>query len=61
MKMNIDIRVSVPEADAEKRLEFIEGVMELFRATFPNADPLPHLDINTPPPVTLWFPAEEEG
>jgi len=54
MKMHIDIRVKVPDALAEQRLEFVEGVMAVFRATFPEAEPIYEPDSPSPVTVTLF-------
>jgi len=57
MRMDIDIRVKMPDysdkvtGDLEK--EFIEGVMAVFRATFPEAEP--RYSPGEPPAVTVSF------
>jgi hypothetical protein len=64
MRMDIDIRVKIPknveEAEEDLKLEFVEGVMELFRKLFPDAEPLPHKNIDTPAPVTVTMHEDEE-
>ena len=57
MRMDIDIRVEVPdyskELQGELSMEFTEGVMEVFRRVFPEANPI--LRPGAPPPVTVTF------
>jgi len=56
MRMDIDIRVNVPEdTKAEQRLEFVEGVMEVFRRVYPTAEPLPPISPDVPSAVTVSF------
>jgi hypothetical protein len=54
MKMDIDIRVQVPDLDTDKHVEFIENVMAVFRATFPDAEPRKGAGAPSPVTVTLW-------
>lgn len=58
MKLDIEIHVSVVAMTAEQRLEFIEGVMAVFRAGFPEAKPL--IGRDAPSPVTVIVHAEDE-
>lgn len=54
MRIDIDIRVEIPEGSSpEKRLEFIEGVMAVFRAAFPDVSPLLRPDAPSPVTVTI--------
>jgi len=57
MRMNINISVNVPQITADQRLEFMEGVMAVFRASFPEAKPLEGSD--APSPVTMTIHAED--
>lgn len=58
IRMEIHIQVEVPAEDNDKRLEFIEGVMAVFRATFPEVNPI--IRPGAPPPVTVTFTEEED-
>jgi len=57
MRLDISIVVRVPSMTAEQRLEFIEGVLAIFRAGFPEAEPIYRPDV--PPAVTVTFHEEE--
>ena len=59
VRIGIDIRVELKEGmSPEKRLEFAEGVMAVFRASFPEAQPI--RKTGYPSPVTVrWWTAEE--
>jgi len=57
MRMDINISVNVPQITADQRLEFVEGVMAVFRAGFPDAKPLE--SPGHPSPVTVVLHAED--
>lgn len=60
MKLSIDIVVSLPKLDGDKNREFVEGVLAVFRATFPEAVPLDPKGDDYVPPVTVSFHSEDE-
>lgn len=60
MRIDIAIVVNVPQITGEQTDEFVEGVMRVFREVFPDAEPLPHKNIDTPSPVTVTIHTEEE-
>lgn len=60
MKMDITIVTDVSGMDGEQRRKFIEGVLALFRETFPEAKPIPRKNVDDPSPVTVTIHTEDE-
>jgi len=60
MRMDIAIAVDLPAMTGEQQTEFIESVMAVFRATFPEAAPLEPRSMDVPPPVTVTIHAEDD-
>lgn len=60
-KLRIQIVVQVPDYGPEDRLRFIEKVMEDFREVFPHAEHWPYDDPGYAPPVTVFFPDEDDS